>query len=322
MRRRAILAAGLLSPLAIPSLARAQWAPPRPVRMLVPFPPSGGADTTARLFAPTMSSLLGQPVVVENRPGAGGTIGAAEAARAAPDGATLLMDAAGQAIIPFVFRNLGFDYLTAFTPISRVTIYPLIVVVKPDSPLRSFAELLDRARAQPGRVTYSSSGNTVSNHIAAAVLASRAKLDLVHVPYRGGGPALQAILAGDVDFGFATVAAAGALAQQGGVRALAASTAERIPALPEVPTIAELGFPGYDQSEWNALYAPAGLPAPAAERLYETCRAALADAGVQQRLAALGAIGLGTPPAEFAAWLAKEREAMKALVREANITMD
>ncbi|MCO6414575.1 twin-arginine translocation pathway signal protein [Siccirubricoccus sp. KC 17139] len=322
MKRRTWLAAALAAPSLASSRARAQWAPPRQVRLLVPFTPGGGADTTARLFAPIMTNVLGQPVVVENRGGAGGTIGAGEAARAAPDGATLLLDAANQAVAPFIFRNLAFDYATAFTPISRVTVYPLIIVVKPDSAIRSFPDLLERARAQPGRLTYSSSGTAVSNHIAAAVLAQRAAIDITHVPYRGGGPALQAILAGDVDFGFATVAAAAALAQQGGVQPLAASSAERIPALPEVPTIAEQGFPGYDQTEWNALYGPAGLPAAATERLYEACRTALADAGVQQRLVALGAIGLGTPPAEFAAWLAKERHSMQALVRAANITAD
>ena len=209
--------------------------------------------------------------MVENRPGAGGTIGAGEVARAAPDGTTLLIDAANQAVAPFIFRNLSFDYASDFTPISRVTVYPLIVMVRPDSPYRTLAALLDQARAQPGRLTYSSSGNAVSNHIAAALLASRARVEMTHVPYRGGGPALQAVLAGDVDFGFATVASAAALAQHGRVRALAASSAERIPALPEVPTVAEQGFPGYDQNEWNGVYGPAGLPPDGVERVHAAC---------------------------------------------------
>jgi tripartite-type tricarboxylate transporter receptor subunit TctC len=318
MRRRGLILAGL----ALPSVARAQWSPPRQVRLIVPFSPGGGADTTARLFAPIMSNILGQPVVVENRGGAGGTIGAAEVARAAPDGTTLLCDAANQAVAPFIFRNLSFDYATAFTPISRVTVYPMIVIVKPDSPLRSFAELIAQAKARPGRLTYSSSGNAVSNHIAAAVLSQRAGIEMTHVPYRGGGPALQAVLAGDVDLGFATVASAAALAQQGSVRALAASSAARIPTLPDVPTIAEQGYPGYDQTEWNAFYGPAGLPAAAVERVHAACVAALVDPGVQQRLGALGAIGLGTAPAEFTSWLGRERGQMQALVREANISAD
>lgn len=302
--------------------AAAQWAPARQVRIVVPFPPGGGADTTARLFAPFFQQVLGQPAVVENRAGAGGTIGAAEVARAAPDGTVLLVDAANQAVAPFLFRNLAFDYATAFTPISRVSLYPLILVVKPDSPLRSLGALLERARAEPGKLTYSSSGNAVSNHIATAMLAARARVEFTHVPYRGGGPALQAVLAGDVDFGFATVASAAALTQDGRLRALAASTAERVPALPDVPTVAEQGFPGFDQAEWNGVYGPAGLPAAAVERVHAACLAALADAGVRQRLAALGAIGLGTAPAEFAAYLRAERMAMERLVREANITAE
>ena len=317
--RRAALAlgAGLLA-----RPAAAQWVPPRQVRLVVPFSPGGGADTTARLFAPTFGAVLGQPAVVENRAGAGGTIGAAEVARAAPDGTTLLVDAANQAVAPFIFRNLGFDYERGFTPISRVTLYPLIAVVRPDSPFRSLAQLLDRARAAPGQVTYSSSGNAVSNHIAAALLASRAKVELSHVPYRGGGPALAAVLAGDVDFGFATVASAAALAQDGRVRALAASSAQRIPGLPEVPTVAEQGFPGYDQNEWNGVYGPAGLPPAIVERVQAACRAALAEPLVVQRLAALGAIGLGSGPAEFAEFLRRERASMATLVREAGISAD
>ncbi len=317
--RRALpgLAASLL---AAPALA--QWAPARQVRLIVPFSPGGGADTTARLFAPTFTAVLGQPAVVENRAGAGGTIGAAEVARAAPDGTTLLVDAANQAVNQFLFRNLPFDYVTGFTPVSRVTLYPLILVVRPDSPFRSLDALLAQARAKPGRLTYSSSGNGISNHIATALLASRAGVEFSHIPYRGGGPALQAVLAGDVDFGFATVASAAALAQEGRLRTLALSTATRIPSLPEVPTVAELGFPGYDQAEWNGLYGPAGLAPEIAARLHEACRAALADAGVAQRLATLGAIGLGTSPAEFADFLQRERAAMATLVREARITAD
>lgn len=317
--RRALLAAGAVLATA---QARADWAPPRQFRLVVPFSPGGGADTTARLLAPTFSSFLGQPAVVENRPGGGATIGAQEVARSAPDGTTLLVDAANQAVAPFVFHNLAFDYDTAFTPISRVTVYPLILVVRPESPLRSLAALLDAARREPGRLSYSSSGNAISNHIATAVLARRAGIELTHAPYRGGGPALQAILAGDVDLGFATVASAAALVREGRLRALAVSTAERVATLPEVPTVAELGFPGYDQAEWNGVYGPAGLPAPAVERLQAACLAALADPAVQQRLAAIGAVGLGTGPAAFAAYLRRERAAMAVLVRETGITAD
>jgi tripartite-type tricarboxylate transporter receptor subunit TctC len=321
--RRGLLAGGTALLAALPAgPALSNWAPPRQVRLVVPFTPGGGADTTARLIAPVFSSVLGQPAVVENRAGGGGTIGAQEVARAAPDGTTLLVDAANQAVAPFIFRNLAFDYHTAFTPISRATVYPLILIVKPESPFRTLDALLGRAKAQPGRLSYSSSGNAISNHIATALLASRAQVELTHAPYRGGGPALQAVLAGDVDFGFATVASAAALVQEGRLRALAVSTASRVSSLPDVPTVAEQGFPGYDQAEWNGVYGPAGLPAPAVERIHAACLAALADPAVQQRLTALGAIGLGTNPAQFADFLRKERATMEVLVREAKITAD
>ncbi|TCZ57209.1 tripartite tricarboxylate transporter substrate-binding protein [Roseicella aquatilis] len=315
--RRALLAAALAA-----GPARAAWVPPRPVRLVVPFPPGGGADTTARLLAPVLSAFLGQPAVVENRAGAGGTIGAQEVARSAPDGATLLVDAANQAVAPSIFRNLAFDYATAFTPISRVTLYPLVLAVRADSRLGSLGALLDRARAQPGRLTYASSGNAVANHIATALLASRAGVEFTHAPYRGGGAALQAVLAGEVEFGFATVASAAGAVQQGLLRPLAVSTAGRVAALPAAPTVAEQGFPGFDQAEWNGVYGPAGLGPEALARIHGACLAALADPGVQQRLAAIGAIGLGTEPAHFADFLRRERAAMEILVREARITAD
>ena len=308
---------------ALPFTARAQgWAPPRSVRMVVPYPPGGGADTTARLFAPPFTAFLGQNVVVENRPGAGSTIGAGEVARAAPDGTTLLLDASGHTVAPFLIRGLNFDYASGFTPISHVMLIPQMLIVPPNSPYTSLPQLLAAAKAAPGRITYGSSGNASAPHIAAAVLVNRAGVEMTHVPYRGGGPALQSLLAGDLDFVFATVASATALARDGRVRALAASSARRITALPEVPTVAEQGFPGYDQNEWNGLWGPAGLPAEAVQRLHAACLHALADEAVKARLAALGAIGLGTTPAEFTAFLARDREANAKLIRDARITLD
>jgi tripartite-type tricarboxylate transporter receptor subunit TctC len=303
--------------------ARAQpWSPPRTVRMVVPYPPGGGADTTARLFAPPFTAFFGQNVVVENRPGAGSTIGAGEVARAAPDGTTLLLDASGHTVAPYLIRNLPFDYTTAFTPISRVTILPQILVVRPESPYTNLAHLLAAARAAPGRITYGSSGNASAPHIAAAVLVSRADVQMTHVPYRGGGPALQALLAGDVDFVFGTVSSSATLAQEGRVRPLAASSAQRISSLPNVPTIAEQGFPGYEQNEWNGLWGPAGLPQAAVQRLHEACLDALANETVKARLTALGAIPVGTSPGEFADFLKQDRESVAKLIREAKITLD
>ncbi len=317
MRRRALAGLALL-----PVAARAEWAPPRSVRMVVPYPPGGGADTTARLFAPPFTAFLGQNVVVENRPGAGSTIGAGEVARAAPDGTTLLLDASGHTVAPLLIRGLNFDYATGFTPISQVMLIPQMLIVPPGSPYTSLPQLLAAAKAAPGKLTYGSSGNASAPHIAAAVLVSRAGVEMTHVPYRGGGPALQSLLSGDLDCVFATVASATALAREGRVRALAASSARRISALPEVPTVAEQGFPGYDQNEWNGLWGPAGLPADAVARLHAACVNALAQEVVQARLAALGAIGLGTSPAEFAAFITRDREANAKVIRDAHITLD
>jgi tripartite-type tricarboxylate transporter receptor subunit TctC len=300
--------------------AAAQWVPPRQVRLVVPFPPAGGADTTARLLASVFSTFLGQPTVVENRPGAGGTIGAGEVARAAPDGTTLLVDAANQAVAPFIFRNLNFDYTKDFTPISRVTVYPMIAIVRPDSAHRTLASLLDKARAEPGRVTYSSSGNAVSNHIATAVLASRAKVEMTHVPYRGGGPALAAVLAGDVDFGFATVASAAALAQDGRVRALAASSAERIPALPDVPTVAEQGFPGFKVTNRYNLYAPAGTPRRIVDGINRVVADGMHSPQMTQRLQADGSQPAERmTPEQLRATLAREFTEIDQQVKQLNI---
>ena len=320
--RRGTLALGLSLP-AVPGAARAQaWTPPRPVRLVVPYPPGGGADTTARLMAGPLGAFLGQAVVVENRPGAASTIGAGEVARAAPDGTTLLLDAAGHVMAPALIRGLPFDYAAAFTPISQVMILPQVVAVRDDSPFRTLAALLERAKAEPGRLTYASSGNGGAQHVTGVLLWRRAGVELTHVPYRGGAPAMQALLAGDVDCVVATITSTLALAREGRVRALGATSAQRITSLPEVPTIAEQGFSGFDQNEWNGLLGPAGLPAPVVARLHEGCVRALQDPTVRQRLDALGAVPLGTDPATFAAFLRREREAMARLVRETGITAD
>jgi tripartite-type tricarboxylate transporter receptor subunit TctC len=320
MRRRCLLALPFVPPLATPALAQG-WAPGRPIRLIAPYSPGGGVDTASRLLAPAMGAPLGQPVVVENRPGAGGSIGAAELARAAPDGLTVMVDALAHTVNPVLMPGLPFDYATAFTPISRLLIWPQLLVVRMDFPARTLGEFIAHARARPGALSYGSSGNATAAHLAAALLLGRAGLDMVHVPYRGGGPALQDLLAGNVAFVFATVASSMQLVQEGRLRALAVSSSQRLAALPEVPTVAEQGFAGYELDEWNGLYGPAGLPAPVVARWYAVAVAALADPVVRQRLEALGAVPLGTDPAHFAAFVAAQREAMARLVREARIEL-
>jgi tripartite-type tricarboxylate transporter receptor subunit TctC len=320
---RRALGAGLLAAPLLARAARAQgrpaWQPTRPIRMIAPYPPGGGVDTTSRLLAGPMGAFLGQPVVVENRAGAGGSIGAAELARSAPDGHTIMVDALAHTVNPALIRGLPFDYATAFTPISQVVVLPQLLVVNPSVPARTLPDFVAWVKARPGQLSYGSSGNATAAHLAAALLVNRAGLDIQHVPYRGGTPALQDLLGGAIAFVFGTVSSSLQLAREGRLRALAVSTASRIASLPEVPTVAEGGFPGYELNEWNGLYAPAGLPAAATERLHAAAMHALADATVRQRLDALGAIPVGTAPTEFARYVAAQREAMAALVRNARI---
>ncbi len=310
---------GLLAVPLVARAAQAQWTPTRPLRLIAPYPPGGGVDTTSRLLAGPMGSFLGQSIVVENRAGAGGSIGAAELARSAPDGQTIMIDAMAHTVNPWLIRGLSFDYATAFTPISQVVVLPQILVINPQIPARTLAEFVAYVKARPGQLSYGSSGNATAAHLASALLVQRAGLDIQHVPYRGGTPALQDLLGGAIAFVFGTVSSSLQLAREGRIRPLAVSTAQRIASLPDVPTVAEQGFPGYELNEWNGLYAPAGLPAPVTQRLFEASKAALADATVRQRLDALGAYPVGSAPEEFARYVADQRAAMQTLVREARI---
>ena len=308
----------------IASHARAQpaWAPQRSIRMVVPYAPGGGADTTARLVSGPMGAALGQAVAVENRGGAGGTIGAAEVARAAPDGHTVMLDALGHVAAPALMPRLPFDYATAFAPISQVTVLPQILIVPNTAPYTTLGAFLEHARARPGRLTYGSSGNATSTHLAAAQLLRRAGVEMEHVPYRGGGPALQDLLGGRLTFVFGTVSSSTQLVRDGQVRALGVSTARRIAALPDVPTIAEQGFPGYELNEWNGLYAPANTPAAAVSALHAALLRALSDQGVKERLAGMGAEAVGSEPTAFAAFLTQQRQLMGDLIREAGIRLE
>ncbi len=320
--RRALAAALAAVPAAVPAHraaaqgSAAAWSPTRPIRLLAGFPPGGGVDTTARLLAGPFSTVLGQPVVVENRPGAGGSLAAHEVARAAPDGHTLFVDASPQTVNHVLLKNLAFDYATAFTPISQVIVLPQIMIVPTSLPVRTLAEFIEYAKARPGQLAYGSSGNATASHLATELFLRRAGLQVVHVPYRGGTPALADLLGGNIAFLFGTVSSSLQLAREGRVRPLAVTTAQRIPPLPDVPTIAEQGFPGYELNEWNGLFAPAGLPAPIVKRMHEAVLAALADPAVRQRIEALGAIPVGSDPETFARFMTEQRDAMGRLVRE------
>jgi len=318
LTRRAALAALL----AAPAIAPAQGFPTRPVRMVVPYPPGGGADTAARLIAEPMAALLGQPVVVENRGGAGGSIGAGAVAQAPADGHTILLDAGAHVVNPAILRGLPFDYATAFAPITQVTVWPQLLVVRADFPARDLAAFVRDAKSRPGGLSFGSSGNATSSHLAGALFAQAAGFELVHVPYRGGGPAVQDLLAGNIHWHMATVASALGHIQAGRLRALGTTHTARLATLQEVPTIAESGYPGYTLNEWNGLYAPAGTPEAVLDRLHAAALHALAQDAVKSRIETLGALTVGSPRAEFRAFVAASRLRMAQLVAEARIAVD
>ncbi|MBR0668129.1 twin-arginine translocation pathway signal protein [Roseomonas hellenica] len=320
--RRSLLAAA--GAAALPGGGHAQPAafPSRPIRVVSPYTPGGGTDTTARLIAPVMQEVLGQPIVVENRAGAGGSIGAAVVAAAPPDGHTLLLDALGHVVNPHLLRNLPFDYATAFAPVSLITVLPQILVVPPNLPVASLAEFVAWCRARPGQLAYGSSGNATGSHLASVLFLRETGLDLAHVPYRGGSAVLPDLIAGNVVFAFATVNSASQLVRDGRLQALAVASDTRVSSLPDVPTMATAGYPAVLVDEWNGLYAPAGTPAPVLARLHAAVRQALETPAVRDRFAQIGAVTRGTPPGEFTRYVAAQREMVGRLVRDANITVE
>jgi tripartite-type tricarboxylate transporter receptor subunit TctC len=301
--------------------AQGGWAPTRSVRILVPYPPGGGADTAARLISGPMTQSLGQSVVVENRPGGAGTVGAAAVAGSAPDGYTLLVDAAAHVINPFILPNPPVDYPRAFVGVSQLTLLAQVLAVRADFPATDLAGFLAAARARPGAVSYATQGNATPGHLTGELLQRRAGITLNHIPYRGGSEAARDLAGGAVDAALIAAVSATPVIQSGRARLIAITTAERIMSFPEVPTVAESGYPGFAVNEWNGLYAPAGTPPAVLARISAAAAAALREAAVVERLAALGARPVGSDPAAFATYLAEQREAIGTIVREARITV-
>lgn len=319
MHRRVLLAGLTAAPLA----ARAQaWTPDRPLRLLVGFAAGGSTDVTARLVAQALGERLGQPVVVENRPGAGGNIAAEAAARATPDGHTLFMAVSGiLAANQALYRSIPFDPVRDFAPISQVAFIPNLVVVNAQSPVRDLASLIAHARANPGRVTYGSAGNGTSLHLAAALLGARAGVELVHVSYRGGAPATTDLLSGKIDMTASPLVEVIAHVQAGRLRPLAVTTARRSALLPEVPTVAET-LQGFEVALWNGLVAPAATPAAAIRRLATEAMAALRSSDLQSRLAEQGSEPAPSTPEEFSAFIRTEIPRWTEIVRVSGATAD
>jgi tripartite-type tricarboxylate transporter receptor subunit TctC len=320
VRRRALLGLGL----GIPALAQAQPAPwpTRPIRVVVAWPAGGGVDTPTRLVAGPMGRFLGQPLVLENRGGATGTIGELEAARAAPDGYTMLADGLGIATNALTMRGLPLDPLTAFDPVTGVTRAPLLLVVRADHPARDLAGLLDLARAKPGALSYFSSGQAGGPHQSGVLLLARAGATATHVSYRGGSQSIAGVMGGDTDFGFSTLPQAVPLVQSGALRALGVSSTARMPLLPSIPTVAEQGFPGFQRYEDLNFWVPRGTPPERIARLHAATAAALADPEVRARLAELGMEPVGSPPAQLGADIAAYRASAAALIEAAGIKVE
>jgi tripartite-type tricarboxylate transporter receptor subunit TctC len=299
----------------------ASW-PTKPMRMIVTYPPGGGADLVARLAAAKMTASLGRQVIVENRPGAAGQIGATMVARSAPDGYTMLLDATGFSINPALYPNLPYDTLKDFAPVSLLVRFPNVLVKSATFAPKNVKEVIAAARQNPGHITFASSGTGSVQHLAGAMFASKMKLNIVHVPYKGGGPALTDMAGGQVQIMFANGASVLPFVAGGKVIALATTGAHRSPALPNVPTMAEEGIPGMEVYEWNGIFLPAHTPPAIVEKLSAAARAAVNDPDVHKRLIDIGGEPLGESPAETRKFVAAQVANWKAVVKENHIKVD
>ncbi|WP_439610265.1 tripartite tricarboxylate transporter substrate binding protein [Reyranella sp.] len=319
-RRRTLGAAAALA--LAPDLAWAQAFPSKPIRLIVPYSAGGGADTTARLIAPKLQEALGQTVVVENKPGAGGMIGDEIVAKAAPDGHTLLIGAFAHAVNPSLFPKMPFRTPEDFAPVSLLVTVPELMVITPSHPAKTVAELVALAKAQPGKLSYASSGNGSAQHLAAELFKMRTGTDIQHVPYKGGALAVADVAAGHVPFYFGNMSAALPQARGGRVRPLAVTSPARSPAAPDVPTLTEAGVPDCEISEWNALIAPAGTPPAVISRLHTEVAKIMRAEEMKAKFADLGADAIGSTPDELAAFLRSEMKKWAEVVKAANIKVE
>lgn len=321
--RRHLIAGG--AAIALVRTASAQtvasgW-PNRFVRLVVPFPPGGGTDAIARVVAGKLSDIWGQQLVVENRGGGATNIGTEAVVRSDADGYTLLLTSMPLAVNRFLFPVLSYDPVGDLAPVSLICEYPNIMAVPITSPARSVAEFIAHAKAHPGKVTFASSGHGTSVHLSGELFKRMAGIDMLHVPYRGAGPALNDLLPGRVDVMFNNIGAVLPLIQSGKLRGLAVTTAKRSAAAPDLPPVAEAGVPGFDVSSWYALFAPAKTPAEIVRRIHQDAAAALADSGTKERLEQLGVVVVGSTPSELASFLAREMEKWGPVITGAGITL-
>ncbi len=302
------------------AVAVAQDYPNKPIRIIVPFPPGGATDIPARLIAPKLTEALGQPVVIENRAGAGGIIGVEMVAKAAPDGYTLLMATnADFAMTPYIYPKLPYDPFKAFTPISVVVESPMLLVVPASSPYNSLADIIAAAKAKPGTVSYSTAGTGSTSHVLTEMLASDVGIQLLHVPYKGGAPAAAAIATGEVAMGLHNLGSSLNYVKGGKAKAIAVTSAKRHPSFPEWPTAAEAGVQGYNATIWIGMAAPAGTPIEIVNRMSTEVARAVRSPDLRERFTAIGNDPLGTTPEEAAARIKQESARYSVVIKQANI---
>jgi tripartite-type tricarboxylate transporter receptor subunit TctC len=301
----------------------AEQFPTRPIRVIVPYAPGGNVDISARIIAPPLGEVLGQTIVVDNRPGAGGNLGASLVAKATPDGYTLLVGSSGPlSVNPVIFKSLPYDTLKDFAPISTVQAVPLVVLAGPKSNINSIADIIAAAKARPGKLTMASAGAGTTNHFAIELFAHMANVKLLHVPYKGSGPALSELLGGQVETMIDQLAASIGYVRDGRLKVLAVTTQQRAAALPNVPTLEELGYKGYQASTLLGLLAPAGTPKPVVAKLNAGVRKIMDNNAVAERFRGLGANPGASSPEEFTARIRDELEQWRSLVKQLNLKFE
>ncbi|SDM05597.1 Tripartite-type tricarboxylate transporter, receptor component TctC [Oryzisolibacter propanilivorax] len=318
-RRLALLAAaGWLSAA---TLAHAAW-PEKPITLVVPFPPGGPTDMVARVLAQNVGEQLGQPVVVDNKPGANGNIGNAFVAKAAPDGHTVLYNTSSAALSPALYKKLSYDVRKDLAPVALTAVVPLGLVVHPALPVKTVAELVAYAKKHPGKLSYGSAGNGNVTHLAAFQTVQHYGIEAVHVPYKGSAPADVDLVAGQIHFMTDTINSVAPFIQDGKLRLLAVSTGKRIANFPEAPTLAESGMAGFEAGAWQGVMVPAGTPQPVIARLNQAFVHALRDPGVLEKLRVQGTEPLGSTPEEYGAYLHKELARWASVVKSTGISLD
>jgi len=320
MLKRALLAVALT---AVTCFCFSQEFPARPVRIVVPWPPSGNVDITARTLAPAFSEALGQQVIVENRAGAGGTIGTAAVVKSPADGYTLLLGSSGTVTSgPAVFKHLPYDPLKDLVAIGPIQSVPIVLTVAPKTPVSTFQEYFSLVKAKPGQVSIASAGNGSSNHLAIELLMRQANMKLLHVPYKGSGPAITDLLGSQVESMMDQLTASIGHIREGRIKVLAISSLKRSPLLPEVPTLDELGVKGYEAATFTGVFAPAGTPQPAIEKLGSALRKAMSNGAVRERYRGMGVEVMDMDRAEFAAYVRADYEKWLKVAREGNIVIE